>query len=57
MIIERTLGNNQDLKDWQDERLKWQSEEVSDQAEYLEDKGDDFALQPQRIRLFRIIFN
>lgn len=55
-LTERTLGNNQDFTEWQSERFHWSSEPTPDGASWPEDKDDSIALQPQRIRLFRVAF-
>ena len=59
-ITERTLGNNQDFSEWKAQRFHWMSDPVAtDPAyEWPEDIDDQsVALQPQRIRLFRVLFN
>jgi len=56
-LTERTLGNNQDFSEWQKLKYQWKSESESNGADWPEDKEDEVALQPQRIRLYRVTFN
>ena len=57
LLTERTLGNNQDWNDWKEEKLAWDSEDTHEAVTYPADDGERVALQPQRIRLFRVIYN
>ena len=58
-FTERTLGNNQDYAEMKKTRFRWTSHPVDgDKAsEWPKDNGDSLALQPHRIRLFRVVFN
>ena len=55
-ITERTLGNNQDWDEWLQERYQWKSEASGTGPSWPSDQGDELALQPQRIRLFKVVF-
>ena len=58
-ITERTLSNNQDFAEMQANKFKWTSADPSEprlaQA-YPEDSDSSIALQPQRIRVFRVVY-
>ena len=57
-ITERTLSNNQDMKTMLDNKFKWKSADSANPRlaqPYPEDpSATTVALQPQRIRLFRV---
>ena len=57
-ITERTLSNNQDMKTMLDNKFKWKSADSANPRlaqPYPEDPSETtIALQPQRIRLFRV---
>ena len=57
-ITERTLSNNQDMKTMLDNKFKWKSADSENSRlarPYPEDPSETtVALQPQRIRLFRV---
>ena len=55
-ITERTLSNNQNMKEWQKEKFHWRTEDPDSKVIYPDDRDDAIALQPQRIRLFRVIY-
>ena len=56
-LTERTLGNNQDFAEWSKQKYQWTSDPVGNSAVWPEDKDGSVALQPQRIRLYRVAFN
>lgn len=57
-ITERTLSNNQDMKTMLDNKFKWKSADTSNarmaQPYPVDPSATTVALQPQRIRLFRV---
>ena len=59
-ITERTLGNNQDFQEMKANKFKWMSSDGTNPRlaqPYPQDRSDTYvALQPQRIRLFRVIY-
>ena len=55
-ITERTLSNNQNMTKWQKEKFHWKTSDPDSPLQYPEDLDDAVALQPQRIRLFRVIY-
>ena len=58
-ITERTLGNNQDYEDMVAEKFDWPSVDGPSPVVYPKDQtpNEVIALQPQRIRLFRVEFD
>ena len=54
---ERTLSNNQDFAEMKKTRYHWMSDSVGGGPEWPQDQEESVALQPQRIRLFRVAFN
>ena len=56
-ITERTLSNNQAMADMLVEKIHWKTTDPASQVTYPDDTSDGYALQPQRIRLFRVIYN
>lgn len=56
-VTERTLINNQDYDEWLTQKYTWKTEDDTGDASWPEDSGDDMVLQPQRIRLYRVIYN
>lgn len=60
-ITERTLSNNQDMKTMLDNKFKWKSADAPNakmaQPYPVDPSATVVALQPQRIRLFRISYN
>lgn len=58
-ITERTLGDNEDRKDWLDQKHQWKTESKYDRPapdQVLDKAHFNVALNPQRIRLFRLDF-
>ena len=58
-ITERTLSNNQDFATMQANKFKWTSADPAESRlaqDYPKDDGDSIALQPQRIRVFRVVY-
>ena len=56
-ITERTLGNNQDYAEMEEAKFHWKSTDPASTIEWPEDKDTgEVALQPQRIRLFRVLY-
>ena len=53
-ITERTLSNSEDYKTMESQKFHWKSTDLPSTTEWPKDDGDKVALQPQRIRLFRI---
>ena len=57
-ITERTLSNNQDMKTMLDNKFKWKSADAPNakmaQPYPTDPSATTVALQPQRIRLFRV---
>ena len=57
-ITERTLTNNQNMVEWQKEKFHWKSQGGDSPVKYPADKADGVvAMQPQRIRLFRVKYD
>ena len=57
-ITERTLSNNQDMVEWQKEKFHWKAEGGDSPVKYPADKANGVvAMQPQRIRLFRVKYD
>ena len=57
VITERTLSNNQSMANMLVEKFHWKTEDPASPVTYPDDTSDGYAMQPQRIRLFRVFFN
>ena len=57
VIVERSLSNNQSMADVLVHKHHWQTVDPASKVTYPEDTDDGYALQPQRIRLFRVTYN
>ena len=55
-VTERTLSNNQDMDQWSKQKFRWPTEDGDSPVAYPADHADVVALQPQRIRLFRVVY-
>jgi len=58
-IVERNLSNNQDYAEMADKKFAWPTESGPSPVEYPADQEPNavIALQPQRIRLFRVDYH
>ena len=56
-IVERTLSNNQAMADMLVEKFHWKTVDPASKVTYPDDTSDGYALQPQRIRLFRVFYD